>query len=189
MKKMMVGCLFVAMSAFAQDATKKSDADAMMQMYIESAKPVAEHKRLAELSGPWKVTTKLWFDPAGEPQTATGTGVGRMILGGRFLEMTTDLKGALESESLTLYGFDRRTNDYTMIGIDTLGTYSISAAGKYDESQKGVVLRGSYAQPPTGQEQKYWFLWTRASENEHLLMLYFVMNGKDVRVAETRLVR
>ncbi|HEV7765549.1 MAG TPA: DUF1579 family protein [Thermoanaerobaculia bacterium] len=160
----------------------------MMQYYIESAKPVAEHKRIAELSGTWKVTTKLWFGP-GEPQTASGTGEGKVILGGRFLEMTTDLKGALESESVTIYGFDRRTNDFTMIGIDTLGTYWISAAGKYDETQKGIVLHGSYAQPPTGQETKYRFLWSKPSENEHLLTLYFLMDGKDVRVAETRLVR
>lgn len=193
-KRMIAGLLLIAltsaMSALAQDdaAKKKAEEDAMMAYYVESAKPVAEHARLAELTGPWKVTTKLWFG-SGEPQTVTGTGSGRLILGGRFVELLADTKGAFDQEALTIFGFDRRTSDYTMVGFDTLGTYYITAAGKYDEAQKGVVLHGSYAQPPNLQQQKYHFVWTRPSEKEHVMTLYFAMDGKDVRVAETRFVR
>jgi hypothetical protein len=187
---MIVGLLLIAMSAGAQDAAKKkADEDATMAYYVDAAKTVVEHARIAELSGPWKVTTKLWFDPSGEPQTSSGTGSGKLILGGRFLEMTTDTKGAFDSESLTIYGFDRRTSEYTMVGFDTLGTYSITAAGKHDEAQKGVVLQGSYAQPPNMQQQKYHFVWTKPSDKEHLFTLYFAIDGKDVRVAETRFTR
>lgn len=189
MKHILVTLLMISATLSAQDAQKKSEADAMMDYYIETAKPVPEHKRLAELTGPWKVTTKLWFDPGAEPTTASGTGNGRTILGGRFLVLETDVKGAMNAESWTLFGFDRRTNDYTMVGVDSLGTYSITAAGKYDEALKGVALHGSYAQPPSGQEQKYRFHWTRPSDREHLLTLYFLTDGKDVLVAETRLVR
>jgi hypothetical protein len=120
---------------------------------------------------------------------ATGSSTGRSIIGGRFLILETTMKGAFDAESMNLFGFDRRTGDYTMTGVDTLGTYAISAAGKYDEVQKGVVLHGSYAQPPSGTEQKYHFRWTRPNDREHLLTLYFVMGGKDVRVAETHFVR
>ncbi len=190
MKRMIVGVLLIAMSATAQDAAKKkAEEEAVMAFYIESAKPVAEHTRLAELTGPWKVTTRLWFGD-GEPQIASGTGTGTMILGGRFLELTADVKGgAMMQESLTIFGFDRRTSEYTMVGFDTLGTYYITAAGKHDDARKGIVLRGSYAQPPNMQQQAYHFVWTKPSEKEHLLTLYFTMDGKDVRVAETRMTR
>ena len=184
MKKMMiVGVFLLAVGAGAQEAHQDA-----LAYYIDMAKPVAEHERIAELSGPWNVTTKLWFGP-GEPTTGTGTGSGKMILGGRFLQFTAETKGALASESVTIYGFDRRTSDYTLVGYDTLGTYYITAAGKYDESQKAVVLRGSYAQPPSMTQTNYHFVWTKPSEKEHLMTLYFTMDGKDVRVAETRFTR
>lgn len=184
MRQMTVAVLFIAMSAAAQEAAQDP-----LAYYIETAKPVAEHARLAELSGPWKVASKLWFGP-GDPQISTGTGSGRMILGGRFLELTATTKGALDSEHVTIYGFDRRTSDYTLVGMDTLGTYYITAAGKYDQAEKGIVLHGSYAQPPSMKETKYRFVWTKPGEKEHLFTLFFTMtDGKEMRVAETRFTR
>jgi hypothetical protein len=189
MKRILVVMIIAASPLFAQEAKKKTEAEAMMDFYIEAAKPVGEHARIAELAGPWHVTTRLWFAPDAAPMVATGKGQGKLILGGRFLALETDLKGDFPGEALTVMGFDRRTSEFTMVGFDTLGTYSITAAGKDDPAQKAVVLRGTYAQPPSGQEQKYHFVWTRPSKNEQLLTLYFDMGGQDVRVAETRLVR
>ena len=188
MKRMLAVLLVLSTSVAAEEPKKKSEAEAAMDYYVDQARPVGEHKRLAELAGSWKVTARLWFGP-GEPVISTGIGTGRMILGGRFLILETDVRGALDAETMTLMGFDRRTNQFTMTAADTIGTYTITAAGKYDDGKKGVVLHGSYAQPPSGQEQKYWFLWTRPSDKEHLLTLYFVTDGKDMLVAETRMVR
>ena len=193
MNKTLIVFLLCAFPLLAQEPPKKptpAEVDAMIDFYVDAAKPVDEHKRLMELAGPWKVTTRLWFDPAGEPKTATGKGAGKMILGGRFLELETDVKGGgIDSETLTIMGFDRRTSEFTMIGLDTLGTYYITAAGKADPELKGVKLAGSYLQPPSNAEQKYFFVWTTPSAREHVLTLYFVTGGADVRVAETRLVR
>lgn len=188
MKRVLLVLVTAAMPLLGQETTK-SDTDKAMEYYVEQAKPVAEHKRLMELTGPWKVTAKLWFSPEGEPQTSSGTGNGKMILGGRFLQFDSDTTGAFAAQSMTIYGFDRRTNEYTMVGYDTLGTYYITAAGKYDAAAKEVVFSGSYKQPPANEETRYRFHWTTPSEREHLLTLYFVMGGKDVRVAETRFFR
>ncbi len=192
MKKMLAALLLCAAPLIAQEQKKPTQAeiDAMMAFYVESAKPVAEHKRLAELVGPWKVTTKLWFDPAGEPHTATGRGTGKLILGGRFLSLETNVKGGgIDSEALTLFGFDRRTSDYTLVGLDTLGTYYITAAGKWDEAKKAVVLHGSYLQPPANEEQKYYFTWSTPSPREHVMSLYFLTGSKEMLVSETRFMR
>ena len=179
MKKLLM-VLILAAPLGAQEA---------LDFYVEQAKPVAEHQRLTELAGTWKVTTKLWFDPAGAPKVGSGRGTGKMILGGRFLSFETNLKGDFPQDSLSIFGFDRRTSEFTLVGYDTLGTYYITAAGKHDDAQKGIVLDGSYAQPPSGQEQKYRFVWTRPTANEHLMTLYFLINGKEERVAETRMMR
>lgn len=193
MKNWIVTLLLCAMPVLAQDAPeaakKKSDFDKMMEFYLDAAKPVSEHERLAAMTGPWKVTTSMWFDPSQPAQTAAGSGNGRMILGGRFLQLDASIGGPFAAESLTVMGFDRRTNEYTLVGFDTLGTYYITAAGKYDAARKAVVLNGSYLQPPANTEQKYTFVWSSPSAREHLLTLYFQMNGNDVRVAETRYTR
>lgn len=188
MKRVLIALLLCTSAALAQE-NKQSQADAVMAGYIEAAKPVAEHRRLMELVGPWKVTTTLWFDPAAAPQVSAGSGTGRMILGGRFLQLDTTVSGAIPADHLTIFGFDRRTNDYTLVGFDTLGTYYITAAGKHDEARNGIVFHGSYLQPPAGTEQKYHFVWQTLSSREHVLTLYFAIGGKDVRVAETRLER
>lgn len=190
MKRMIVALLFASV-ALAQETQekRKSVTDQTMEMYVEAARPVAEHKRLAELTGPWNATTTFWFDPADGPVSSSGTANGKMILGGRFLQLDADLKGAFGAESLTIFGFDRRTSEYTLVGFDTLGTFWITAAGKYDETRKGVVLAGSYAQPPSGELQPYQFVWTTPNEREHVLTLFFTKDGKDVRVAETRFTR
>lgn len=180
---------FLAASAAAQTppeaATPKAPADEMA-MYEEMARPVAEHARLTALGGKWNMSMKMWFDPAKEPMIWTGTSTITPILGGRFIEIDADLTGPMPVESLTVAGFDRRTSEYTMVGFDTMGTYWISAAGKWNDAQKAVTLHGSYVQPPAQTTQKYHFVWTFKNSNEHRMTLYFATPGAgDVLVAET----
>lgn len=189
MKKLLAVLVLAALGATAQEGEKKkkSEAEAMMEYYLEQAKPVDEHRRLAELAGPWKITSTLWFNDMAIP--SAGSGSGKMILGDRFLQIDAKMTGQLSAEYLTLMGYDRRTGEYTMVGFDTVGTYYITAAGKYDEAKKAVVLHGSYVQPPANELTKYYFVWTNPNPREHVMVLYFLMDGKDVRVAETRYVR
>jgi len=187
MKKLLVALILTALTVSAQDPPKKSEADAMMEYYIDQAKPVKEHERVAALAGPWKTTSTFWF--GGDAMTSSGSGSGQMILGGRFLKLDAHTTGQYSTEYLTMLGYDRRTGEYTMVGFDTLGTYYITAAGKYDEAKKAVVLHGSYLQPPANQEQKYYFVWTTPNPREHVMNLYFTMGGKDVRIAETKYTR
>lgn len=177
--KRFVLILWLALPLAAQDA---------LDFYIEQAKPVAEHKKLEELAGAWRMTTKMWFG-GDAPKVSNGMGMAKMILGGRFLALEASVTGDLDTHSFTIFGYDRRTGDYTMVAYDDLGTYYITAAGKYDEAKKGIVFDGSYAQPPSGKEQKYRFVLGKTKPNEVLFTLDFQMGGKDVRVAETTFTR
>ena len=186
MKRMTVTLLVVAVcAALIAQEPKKPTADEMMAMYIDMAKPVAAHERLRSFAGKWDLTMKFWMDPQQPAQEYRGSATGKMILGGRFLQVDGRTTGGMESESLTLFGFDRRTDDYTMVGYDTLGTYYITAAGKPNAQDKSIVLNGSYAQPPHGGEQKYRFVWQTPTPDHHTLTLYFATpDGKEMRVAE-----
>jgi hypothetical protein len=180
--------ILVIVALCSATAAYGQSADDVMSMYREMARPVAGHDKLKTLAGKWTVTTKAWFGPDTPPKTATGTGTGRMILGDRFLQLDTSVKGAMGGDAMTVMGFDRRTDDYTMVGFDTLGTYFITAAGKAGEG--GIVLAGTYLQPPTNREQKYRFVWTSPSAAEHQLTLYFATpDGKEMLVAQTTLTR
>ena len=48
----------------------------------------------------------------------------------------------MDIESLSIYGFDRRTSEYTVVGYDTMGTYYVTAAGKRQPGAKEVVMQG-----------------------------------------------
>lgn len=173
-------------AAFAEQKPKQNELDPMLQMYVDAAKPVPEHARLDDLTGKWKIVMKLWFDPGAAPVVYSGSGTGKMILGGRFLELRTNTSGqGIDTESLTILGFDRRTSDYTMVGYDTLGTYYIAAAGKYDNARKMLVMNGSYLQPPANAEVKYRFELVKNAKGDQVWTLFFDMGGSEVRVAES----
>ncbi|HWW61707.1 MAG TPA: DUF1579 family protein, partial [Thermoanaerobaculia bacterium] len=147
-------------------------AETMLDAYAEAAKTVPEHKRLAELAGKWNVTTKFWMDPAKAPSITTGKATNTLVLGGRFLSSAAQTAGGgLSYEALTIFGFDRRTDDYTLTGYDSMGTYSIAAAGKFDALRNGVALAGSYLQPPEMKEQQYLFVWSHPSKDLHIFTL------------------
>lgn len=129
------------------------------------ARPGPEHERLQGLEGTWELTARWWMGPDAEPVEVTGTGTNRMILDGRFLEMHSELSGnpyfrdedgtPTPMESRVVYGFDRRSDEYTLVGFDTLGTYYVTAAGTWDRGRNTITLHGEDEDPALGVKQKY----------------------------------
>ncbi len=117
-------------TALAQQAERPSPAQ--LEQMLEPLRPTTEHRELERLVGRW--TQEVTYQMGGPPMRATGTIVNRMGLGGRFLisEGTSSNPtgmGDSSVEVLSIYGFDRRTNEYTIVGFDTMGTYYVTAAG------------------------------------------------------------
>lgn len=129
------------------------------------AQPGPEHERLKTLEGTWNVTSRWWMEPGSPPMEVTGTGTNRLILGGRYLEMRTELSGnpyfrdddgtPSPMESRVFYGFDRRSDQYTLVGFDTLGTYYVTAAGTWDPETETITLHGEDEDPALGTVQRY----------------------------------
>ena len=165
MKRIAIVALFTLAASLAIAQTKPADqpgdkptgmpqmsAEEMMKEGLKLGEPGEEHARLAKLQGTWKVTGQF-FMPGAAPMRFTGTNEAKMILGGRFLRIEGKAQSAqpgLSSESLSVLGFDKRTGKHTLWGVDTYGTYSISAQGDRDDATKTVTYLGENEEPGMG---------------------------------------
>jgi hypothetical protein len=103
---------------------------------LAKMRPGPEHQTLARLEGRW--AQEIAYGMGGPQKTVVkGTATNRLILGGRFLisERTAEhpapsISGERTLDAVNIYGFDRRTNQFTIIELDSMGTYSVSAAGR-----------------------------------------------------------
>lgn len=153
-------CLATIAGAFAQPAATsgadKPDApkpalapdqlapEALMRKIEEQSRPVAAHNALSAFDGTW-TTEYTIFLGATKPITSRGSSTHAWILGKRFMQIGTkigDVAG-VNSESLSLYGYDTRVAKYTLTSVDTFGTYGIFAQGDYDAATKTLTLVGT----------------------------------------------
>ncbi|HYH45509.1 MAG TPA: DUF1579 family protein [Thermoanaerobaculia bacterium] len=160
---------------------KPDDMAAMMAAAREMAKPVAEHQKLAALAGTWDQTYQM---PGAPP--LKGTSVNTPILGGRFLELkVAGGEGDFRVEGLTVLGFDRRANQYTLVGFDTWGTYYVTAAGAWDEAAKAWKLPGENKDPQTGRTETYTFVLRPEGPDRYVMEVLFHMpDGQTVKAVE-----
>jgi hypothetical protein len=137
-----IALLLVPVAAAAQQPPTPDQMKAM----VEQTRPGAPHRELAALEGRWNL--EITYN-MGRPMKTTGTATNRMVLGGRFLvsesraEMpaAAGMMGDNRLETMRIYGFDRRTNEYTIIELDTMGTYWVSAAGR-GADPRAIVMSG-----------------------------------------------
>ena len=139
----------------AQDAPSKELQEHLRQAMAEAAQPGPEHQRLAGLVGDWVQEITFWPSPGAEPVVVEAAASARMILGGRFLEVHANSEGPFATESVTILGFDRRAQEYTVVGLDTWGTYWISAQGGSDGRDDRVVMHGEDEDRLLGHTQVY----------------------------------
>ena len=155
----MITAAFLMLSSgvvFAQDQPSPEDPKYMEAYFQKVAEPGTEHANLASLVGSWTQKIILWPEPGAEPLVFEGTAENVMILGGRFLHSTSiSGEGKMHTESLTIYGYDNRNSEFTMIGFDTWGTYFVTAQGPKQEDSKTVVMHGTDFDPLMNFEQEY----------------------------------
>jgi len=169
--------LFAAAPVMAQSESpadsSEANMQAMMEEYIRMAQPGEEHRMLASLEGRWNMDGKIWPSAGMEPMPFKGIAFNEMILGGRFLMMTSESgEGDMYTETLSLFGFDNRSQKYTMAGFDTWGTYFITAAGTYDDSSKAITMYGEDIDPAAGFTQKYDNILRMIDENDRREYVY-----------------
>jgi hypothetical protein len=157
---------------------------------LAMASPGPEHTRLAGFEGVWR-QRGTFSVPGQAPLHFTGTTTNRMILGGRFLESrSATAEGPFPIESLTIFGFDRRSGEFTAVGFDSLGTYHVAAAGKPAPDSHPITMSGVNRDPATGRVEEFEFVLTSINAHEYRFDVFF--KGSDntrshiVEIIQTR---
>jgi hypothetical protein len=183
MKKILtIVLLLFAVSLSAQEMN--------MEEAMKLATPGSQHKLLTDMVG--KFTQKIKFNMApGQSMEGDGAGETKSIIGGRFIQINSVGKMmGMETEVMTIMGYDRRKNKYTLFSIDEMGTYSVSAEGDYDEATKIMTLRGTEEDPTMKMKMDFKFVCDLSNPNQRKMDIIFInpdgSENKMVEVTSTK---
>lgn len=166
----------VVIPAMASPPQRPSDEQMaeLVRRHAEAAQPGPQHERLARMTGAWNVELTMWPEPGADPTKATGTGRAEMILGDRFLMLSMDLADTNPAgERVSIIGFDRRSDEYTILGMDTSGTYWVTARGPADGSGQRAVLSGEDHDAIFDFVQQYDFILSWPDEDTFVVEIVF----------------
>jgi len=144
----------MATAALAQEpepAAGGGDQAAMMAAWQKAMTPGEAHTELAKSAGAWKMTAKMWMDPAGEPMVSEGVAERQMLLGGRVLEeRSSSTMMGMPFEGIGRTGYDNVTGKYWSSWIDNMSTGCYLAHGTRDADGTAVTYHGEFPNPMTG---------------------------------------
>lgn len=152
---------------------------------MKLAQPSAEHKLLTDMAG--KFTQKIKFNYAtGQFLEGDGAGTTESIIGGRFIQIKSIGKiMGMETEVMTIMGYDRRKDKYTLFSIDGMGTYSVSAEGDYDAATKIMTLKGTEADPKSGMKMDFKFVFDLSNDKTRKMDIIFLnADGSENKMVE-----
>jgi len=176
--------------AVAQESPDQAAIAAMMARSLELGQPGPEHARFEQMVGTWDMEMTMWPQPGAEAVVVNGVVEAELILGGRYLVQTTVIPdGFFAGESISILGFDRRSEEYTLIGLDTIGTYWVSAQGP-STSENEAVLSGEDFDPIFGGTQEYDFVLRWEEDGTFVSQIIFkdawhTRGGEPFKMVET----
>lgn len=169
--------------ADVSEETMKAVAEQMMA----DMAPGPQHAHVAALAGEWTARTSYTMSPDAPPMTGEYQVTNVMILGGRFLE--TRSKGDFMGqpfENLMIFGYDRRHEEFTIVGFDTMGTYSVAGQGGRDEKTGVIKMKGTTHDPKLGATERYSFVIRDVSADSYTIQIWFTKpDGGEMMVVES----
>lgn len=122
----------------------KMDKKSIAAMLAQKGQPVEEHKILDALVGESDVETRLMLGPGMPPLVVKSTMKSEWVLGKRFIcaKSAPAADEELKIESISYWGYDKRSKKYFWLGIDSMDTYSVFAQGDYDKEKKTLTVVG-----------------------------------------------
>lgn len=164
-----------------EEAAPAAKHDTMsMQAY---ATPGVQHKMMAEAVGSWNNDMTMWW--GAEPTKATSTSEVKMLLGGRYQEMT--YKGMMEGmpfEGRGTMAYDNLTKEYTSTWIDNMGTGMMVMRGKMAEGANTLELKGDMVDPSAGMAIPCREVLTFIDKNNHKMEMFCTKDGKESKSME-----
>jgi hypothetical protein len=157
-----------------------------MQAALEQSRPGPEHALLTRLAGEWDLEVKIATAP-GQMTTVRARAHNRAVLGGRFLVSEVAAEEPLAGqliENMSIYGFDRRSGKYTLVGYDNFGTYYVTAEGAVPAAGAPIVMTGVSRNPQTGHEEVYDMVLRPVDDDTYVTAVVFKFPQGDQTIVE-----
>lgn len=176
-------CALAMLSASAQD----NDA---MKKWMDYSTPGDMHTLLAKSEGNWDVAISMWMAPGQDPMKATATSEAKMILGGRYEQMTN--KGSFNGmpyEGVGIIGYDNAKKIFQSSWIDNMGTGVTPMEGTYNAATKTLTLSGKMYEPMSGKDIDMRQTITFVDDTHETIDMYHDEDGSSTKVMEMLLTK
>lgn len=164
---------------------------AMMQAWEAYMTPGPMHELLAEDAGEWEAEITHWTDPQAPPAKAKGTETCKMIMGGRYLQIS--FSGEFMGQpynGMGLMGYDNAKKEFISTWVDDMGSgFMITRGSAPEETGKPLKMKGTMVDPMTGKDMKIREVITRIDENNRTMEMYMTHEGQEMKTMEIKYTR
>lgn len=110
--------------------------------------PAEAHKNLEKYAGKFDVEISMVMNDGAAPVVIMVKSTNKMILGGRFLEMTQmgDMMG-MSYQAISTMGFNNTDKNFNLTTITNMGTGTLYVTGPHDPLTNTAELRGILSNP------------------------------------------
>lgn len=140
--------VFFGISVFFISGIQAQESDPWTQYMM----PGDMHKKLEKYSGNFEMEITMNMMDGIDPVIMKVYSLHKMILDGRFLEMTQtgDMMG-MPYHSITTLGYNNSDKNYQLSTITNMGTGTLFVSGTHDQSGRTATLTGTLSNPVNGQ--------------------------------------
>lgn len=179
MKKILTLILFLfTIPVFAQEMN--------MEEAMKMAAPGPQHQLLNNMAGKYTQKVKINMPTDKSVMESDGTATIESILGGRFVQINSQsTMMGITIKTMTILGFDKRKDKYTLFSIDEMGTYSVTGEGDYNEKTKKLTLSGTEYDPKYNYKQDYKFIFDFSNDKARKMNIVFINpDGSENNIVE-----
>jgi len=163
--------------------------DAQQKAWMDYMTPGKYHEMLGKTAGEWNAVIKWRMDPNAEFQSAQGTTVNEMIMGGRYLKSAhSGMMMGMPFEGLAIEGYDNGKKEFVSTWIDNMGTGIMVSSGSYDEASKTLTYTGSMPDP-SGVNVKYKQVTKIIDDNKYILEMFSDYGSGEFKTMEVEYTR
>ncbi len=187
MKKLQLSLILFAV-VLSGKLVAQSDED--MKSFMEYMTPGKEHAMMAEETGKWKTTIKMWMDPKGEPMVSEGTAESEMIMGGRYLlEKHKAMSMGMQMDGMSLSGYDNTLKRYFSTWIDNMGTGIMYSTGVWNEEKNRIEWQGTMTDPMLKTEMPIKQYTWNEGKDKIVMEMYTIVPGGEFKNMEVIMTR
>jgi hypothetical protein len=185
-----VALLGVGLIPVLSQDKKEGEGGGEIEEWKKANAPNENHKLLETMAGNWDAEVTFVFDPTKPAEVNKTTSKAEMVLEGRFLFDTYEIKtGAMPHHGRGYMGYNNRTKKFQMLHLSTVDTAMEVEDGEYDAKAKTITFKSALKEMEwNGQKIKYStrMVYTLESEDKHSFSIFTTypdmkeMEGKEI---------